>query len=185
MSYEKLCQAFLYMAEDTLHSLMYLEHTIMIHLSQEEERLIRAIWHRSSRFGQYKHVRMTYTDYLDGSGPSYCGNNPIPNYVVTERSFYRIQSRLLRLGLIHKSPQNKGFLITCYPLNAIERNSTLMEKLQRDTERGQAIAASIEKSLTYYGEFASYFLEKREATTIQRTTRKLSLVATHTDPKDM
>lgn len=184
MAYDKLCQAFLFMAEDTLHSLMYLEHTILIHLTQEEERFIRAIWHRSSRFGQYKHVKMTYTDYLEGSGPSYCGNNPIPNYIVTERSFYRIQSRLIKSGLIQKSA-DRGFLITCYPLNAIERNSTLIEKLLKDGDRGQAIAASIEKSLTYYGEFATYFIEKREAVTIRQPTRKLAVIGKPTDREDM
>lgn len=184
MSYEKLCQAFLYMAEDTLHSLMYLEHTIMIHLTQEEERFIRAIWHRSSRFGQYKPAKMTYTDYLEGNGPSYCGTAPIPNYVVTERSFYRLQSRLIKLGLIQKA-SDKGFSITCYPLNAIERGSKLMERLASDKERGPAIISSIEKSLTYYGEFATYFLEKRDAVSIRKTTKRFSLVGTATDTEDM
>jgi hypothetical protein len=159
MKYERLCQALDIVSTDPLLSRLYLDCAIMPHLNQTEGRILEGIWHRSSRFGRKDPVLLSVDAYRIGAGPDYTKSFVIPTHRVSDRAFYKYIHNLRRLRLITTYKGNLS-TITCYPRDFVDAKGSLINALDRDRERGEALIESIERLTEHFTKQAEHLIDR-------------------------
>jgi hypothetical protein len=158
MKYERLCQALDIVSTDTLLSRLYLDCAIMPHLNQTESRILEGLWHRTSRFGKKGLAVYGIDNFRTGSGPDYTKGFMLPIHTVSRSAFYKYLQNLRKLRVI--TSYGNCSMITCYPRDFVDVKGSLINALDRDKERGEALIESIERLTEHFTKQADHLIDK-------------------------